>query len=146
MHPSAGAATLQFIADQKPGSVAPENGSTARYLVQQVLNYTASEVHAGVGPLFNPTISAEVKAHVLASYKKKLTYVNDTLLAGKTFVVGESFTIADAYLMIVLSWSPYVGLDLAEFPVAAAYLASMKALPAVAKAFEFIATTPTHTS
>ena len=56
-----GAAVLQFIADQAPGTVAPENGSNGRYLVQNMLNYTASEVHAAIGGLFNPTLTPEVR-------------------------------------------------------------------------------------
>ena len=49
-----GAAVLQYIADQRPGTVAPHNGTVGRYQVQEMLNYTASEVHASIGGLFAP--------------------------------------------------------------------------------------------
>ena len=126
-----GAAVLQWIADQNPGSVAAANGTTDRLLVQQALNYTASEVHGTVGHLFNPTLPAEVREYVTAAYKKKLTYVNDKMLAGKDFLVGNSFTIADSYLYIVLSWCPYVGMDLTAFPNLVKYTDSLNAHPKV---------------
>ena len=126
-----GAAVLQWIADQRPGVVAPENGTTARLLVQQALNYTASEVHGTVGHLFNPALPAEVREYVTTLYKKKLTYLNDKMLAGKDFLVGSSFTIADSYLMVVLSWCPYVGIDLTEFPNLVKYTEKLNAHPKV---------------
>jgi glutathione S-transferase len=126
-----GAAVLQWIADQKPGSVAPENGTTARLLVQQALNYTASEVHGSVGHLFNPTIPAEVREYMTTTYKKKLTYTNDKLVGGKDFLVGSSFTIADSYLSVVLSWCPYVGIDSTEFPNLVKYTDKLNAHPKV---------------
>jgi glutathione S-transferase len=126
-----GAAVLQWIADQRPGSVAPVNGTTARLLVQQALNYTASEVHGTVAHLFNKTISAGVRAYLVTLYKKKLTYTNDKLVGGKDFLVGSSFTIADSYLYIVLSWCPYVGIDLTEFPNLVKYTDKLNKHPKV---------------
>jgi glutathione S-transferase len=102
-------------------------------------------MHAVVGPLFNPTITTEIRSFIVSNYKKKLTYVNNVLLAGKTFVVGNFFSIADLYLMIVLTWCPYIGIDLAEFPLASAYCKNMSDLPAVVKATEFMKSDPAQT-
>lgn len=140
-----GAAVLQFIADQAPGTVAPENGANGRYLVQNMLNYTASEVHAGIGGLFNPTLSPEVKAYVLAGYLKKLTYVNDVLLVNKEYLVGSTFTIADSYLYITLSWVGYVGVDITPFTNITAYYERIKTLPDVIAAHALMATNPATT-
>lgn len=126
-----GAAVLQWIADQRPGTVAPENGTSGRSLVQQALNYTASEVHGTVGHLFNPALPAEVREYITTLYKKKLTYVNDKMLNGKDYLVGTSFTIADSYLNIVLSWCPHVGIDLTAFPNLVAYTDKLNAHPKV---------------
>lgn len=140
-----GAAVLQYIADQAPGTVAPENGANGRYLVQNMLNYTASEVHAGIGGLFNPTLTPEVKAYVMANYLKKIAYVNDNLLNGKEYLVGSSFTIADSYLYITLSWVGYVGVDLSPYPNVTAYYERIKALPKVVEAHAAMATDPSKT-
>jgi len=91
-----GAATLQWIADQKPGSVAPVAGSKERYEVIQLLNWTSSEMHASVGPLFNKSLSDEIKDYALKKYLTKLQYANDNIAAGKDYVVGNDFTIADS--------------------------------------------------
>jgi glutathione S-transferase len=111
-----GAATLQWIADQQPGSVAPENGSTERYVVVQLLNYVASELHASVGTLFSQTITPEIRAFAEGNYRKKLAFANENVIAGKDYLLGDKFSIADSYFYIVLTWSPYVKIDLAEFP------------------------------
>jgi beta-lactamase class D len=86
----------QWIADQKPGSVAPVAGSKERYEVIQLLNWTSSEMHASVGPLFNKSLSDEIKDYALKKYLTKLQYANDNIAAGKDYVVGNDFTIADS--------------------------------------------------
>ena len=116
-----------------------------RYLVQNSLNYTASEVHASIGPLFNPTLTPELKAGALAKYYTKIQYVNDHLVNGKDFLVGDSFTIADAYLYITLSWVGYVGADISPYKNVTAYYEKIKALPKVVAAHALMATSPTHT-
>eukprot|EP00128_Syssomonas_multiformis_P006720 Colp12_sorted_trinity150504_noHs@16848 len=103
------AATLQYIADQaKTVKVAPEHGTSDRYLLQVALSYISSELHGTVGQLFNPTISAEVKDYILKRLATKLKYVDEQLIGSKNFVVGNFFTVADAYLYIVFTWFPYL--------------------------------------
>jgi glutathione S-transferase len=136
-----GSAVLQWIADQAPGSVAPTNGSVGRYHVQNALNYIASEVHPSIGGLFYPNTD-EIKDHIKSKAAAKLTYLNDTYIANKKFVVGDSFTIADSYLYIVLSWAPYVGVDLTPYPKVKAYFDGIAALPNVQAAHQRMATNP----
>lgn len=118
-----GAAVLQFLGDQEASkSLAPAAGSSARYLVQSKLNWTASELHARCAPLFNPSLTPEIKAYVTANFHKCLTYLETVeLQGGKHYLVGDHFTIADAYCYVVLSWSPYIGTDLTKYPLAKAY-------------------------
>lgn len=140
-----GAAVLQFIADQAPGKVAPENGSNGRYLVQNMLNYVSSEIHASIGPLFIPSLTPEVKAHRTAIYMKKLKFVNDVLLNGHDYLVGSNFTIVDGYLYITLTWVGYVGVDISCFTNVVAYVERIKALPAVVASHSLMATNPAKT-
>ena len=129
---------------QKPESgLAPAPKTTERYLVQVALNWTASELHAACGPLFNPALSAEVKAFCLERLKAKFTTLNDLLLkGGKKFLVGSGFTVADSYCYIVTSWSGYLGVDLADYPNVKAYFDNIAALPNVKAAHAAMAAAP----
>ena len=124
-------ATLQYIADQVPGTVAPVAGTQERAVMQNALAYVASEVHATVAHLFNKDLSADTRAYLVKKYASKLQYVNDHLLATKMTLTGTKFYVADAYLNIVLSWCPYVGVDLASYPNLIAYVERFNTHPKV---------------
>lgn len=111
----------------KQHSVLPAEGAL-RYLVINKLAYVASEMHASVGGLFNPALSAEVRAYVLDRYKSKLAHIEKSEFATKKYMVGDSFTVADSYCYIVLSWSPYVGVSLDEYPNTKAYFERIQSL------------------
>jgi glutathione S-transferase len=136
-----GAAVLQWIADQAPGKVAPQNGTSGRYLVQNTLNYIASEVHPSIGHLFYPNSDA-IKDYIKSKAATKLTYLENTLIGDKKFVVGDSFTIADSYLYISLSWTSYVGIDLAPYPKVKAYFEHIGSLENVKAAHTRMAENP----
>ncbi|KAJ3023378.1 UNVERIFIED_CONTAM: hypothetical protein HDU68_008644 [Siphonaria sp. JEL0065] len=111
------AATLQWIVDNANTSVGPKNGTSARYLLQSKLSYISSEVHASYGPLFNPALKEETRAWVVEKLNTKLKYLNDVEFAdNRKFWIGNDFSVADAYLYIVLSWSGYVKVDLTAYP------------------------------
>ncbi len=104
-----GPAIVQYLADQKPESgLAPRAGTFERYQLMEILNYITSEVHKGFSPLFNPKISADWKASALANLDKKLDWLSG-FLGNKTYLMGNTFTVADAYLFTVLSWTGHVG-------------------------------------
>lgn len=131
-----GPAIVQYIADQKPESgLAPRAGSFERYKLMELLNFITSEIHKSYSPLFNPVASADWKAAAQANLQKKFKWLTD-YLGQKTFLMGEAFTIADAYLFTVLSWSPRVGVDLAGHPSLSAYLARVAARPKVQAALK----------
>jgi len=131
-----GAAILQWIADNATGErkVAPANGTVGRYQVQNALNYIASEVHTNVGGLFNPKWDDAARALIKERAYQKFEYLTKNDLNGKNYLVGDSFTIADAYLYIVLSWSGYVGLTLDNHPVIKAYFERIGGLDFVKEA------------
>jgi glutathione S-transferase len=108
------------------------------------LSYLATEVHPGIGGLFYPS-SEEVKAFKLGNANKKLDYLNTHVLVDKKFIFGDKFTVADAYLYIILSWTAYVGIDLSGYPQVQAYAEGIKNLETVQAAHARIATNPSST-
>jgi glutathione S-transferase len=114
-------ATLPYIADQKPAAkLAPPAGTLARYRMQEWLGYFNSEVHKGYGPFFTPGASDEAKQAAAASLAKKFDYVEKTLGDGP-YLLGEQYSVADAYAFVVLGWTRMVGIDLAKWPHLKAY-------------------------
>jgi glutathione S-transferase len=131
-----GPAIVQYLADQKAESgLAPRAGTFERYQLMEMLNYITSEVHKGYSPLFNPKISADWKASALSNLGKKFDWLSG-FLGSKTFLMGATFTVADAYLFTVLRWSEHVGVDLAKWPVLTAYRTRVGQRPAVQQALK----------
>ncbi|HWX80170.1 MAG TPA: glutathione transferase GstA [Steroidobacteraceae bacterium] len=126
-----GPAVVQYLADQKPESgLAPRAGTFERYQLMEILNFITSEVHKGFSPLFNPASSAELKETSVAALTKKFDWLTG-LLGNKTFLLGNTFTVADAYLFTVLNWARIVKIDLSKWPVLAAYQARIAQRPKV---------------
>jgi glutathione S-transferase len=131
-----GVAIMQYLADQKPDSgLAPKNGTLERYRVQEWLNYITSEVHKSFSPLWNPTADPAVKAWALDGLKKKFDWL-DKQLAGKKYLTGDAFTVADAYLFTVVNWTNFLGIDLAAYPTLKEFQARVAARPKVQEAME----------
>ncbi len=131
-----GPAIVQYLADQVPErQLAPANGSFERYKLQEWLTFIGTEIHKNFSPLFNPNSTPEVRAAAIELLKKRLNWV-DGELAGKDFIMGSTFTVADAYLFTVTNWAQYVGLDLSGFANVQAYLARIGARPAVRAAMK----------
>jgi glutathione S-transferase len=131
-----GPAVVQYLADQKPETrLAPPLGSFERYQLMELLSYLTSEVHKGFSPLFNPAITPDSKAAALANLDKKLHWVSD-YLGDKQYLLGETFTVADAYLFTLLSWSSHVGIDLAKYHVLTNYMSRVGHRPKVEEALK----------
>lgn len=131
-----GAAVLQYIADQKPDSgLAPKAGTMERYRLQEWLTFISSELHKSFSPFFNKDATEEVKTNARNLLAKRLGYV-ETQLANKPYLMGDHFTVADAYLFVVANWSNHVGFDLSPFPRIQEYLARIAARPAVQAAMK----------
>ena len=131
-----GAVILQYIADQKPQSgLAPAAGSMQRYRLAEWLNYVATEVHKQYSPLFNPKLPPEWRDNQLGVLAKRFDYLTQRL-TGRPYLMGEQFTIVDAYLFVVLRWSPRLKVDLGPWPVLTEYMARIAARPAVQAALK----------
>jgi glutathione S-transferase len=126
-----GAVILQYIADQNPGSgLAPKPGSMERYRLQEWLTFIGTEVHKTFSPLFSKAVSEEVKNSAFNLLTKRLSYV-ETQLTNKPYLMGDAFTVADAYLFVVLSWSSHVSFDLGSFARIREYMARIAARSSV---------------
>ena len=131
-----GPAIVQYIADKAPGkNLAPANGTFERYRLQEWLNFLTSEVHKGFGVLFTPQMPDEAKTVARGRVTDRLKWV-DTQLEGKQYLMGDNFSVADAYLFTITNWAGGVDLDLSPFPNLQAFQARVAARPAVQQALE----------
>jgi glutathione S-transferase len=131
-----GPAIVQYIADQAPASgLAPANGTLARYRLQEWLNFISTELHKQFSPLFAPDMPDAVKDAQRAKLGARFDWIVGKL-GSQPYLMGDSFTIADAYLFTVLSWTKWVGIDLAQWPALAAYSARVAARPKVQEALK----------
>jgi glutathione S-transferase len=131
-----GPAIVQYLADQKPGSgLAPATGTIDRYRTQEWLNFVASELHKTFAPLFRPTTPEDYKKIAKENLAKRYDWL-DKELAGKQYLMGDKFTVADAYLFTILRWSPNVGIDLGKWPNITAYVDRVGARPKVQEALK----------
>lgn len=133
---SEGPVILQYIADHAPDkSLAPAYGSMARYRVQEWLNFITSELHKGFGPLFWPTTPEEFKVVAKERLAGRLKWI-DEQLEGKSYLMGDAFTLPDAYLFTVVNWCKFVGLDISALKNLGGFMARMAARPAVQAALK----------
>ena len=133
---SEGPAIVQYIADQVPAkNLAPANGTMARYRTQEWLNFITSELHKGIGGLFNPAMPEEAKVLMRARGSMRLKWV-DEQLAGKQYLMDEHFSVADPYLFTVVNWTKFVDIDISGLPNLGAFMARMAARPAVQEALK----------
>lgn len=130
-----GPAILQYVADQAPASgLAPAAGTRARTRLHQWLNYVGSEIHKPVfATIFNPMAPPAAKEYARGLVDRRFDLLSRHL-ADCPFLVGEGFTVADAYLTVVLGWTEAAGIDLDAWPVLAAWRARMRERPNVARA------------
>lgn len=128
-------ALLQYVADQKPAAnLIPAAGTKERYRVLEWVGFTATEIHKGFGPLWKPNTPEAFKATVRETLAARFTYIESQL--GQQYLTGPQFTIADAYLFTVASWSNYQNIDLAPYAKLRGFLARVAARPAVQAAMK----------
>jgi glutathione S-transferase len=124
-------ALMQYIADQVPSkNLAPANGTVARAQMQGWLNFVSSELHKNFAPLFNPATPAEYKPMVTEQLLRRLKWV-DEQLAGKQYLVGDTFSVADVYLFNVSNWAPLVKVNISGLANLALFRTHMRQRPAV---------------
>jgi glutathione S-transferase len=131
-----GPAIVQYLADLKPEKdLAPPAGTLPRYHLQEWLGFVNSELHKTYSPLFRPDTPAEIRAERQAYLAKRYTVV-EKQLASRSFLLGDHFTAADAYLFTVTNWAHKVKFDLSPFPNVRAFQQRVAARPAVQAAMK----------
>lgn len=131
-----GPAIVQYLADQKPeAGLAPKWGTFERYRLQEWLNFLTSEIHKGFSPLFKPNTPEEYKRIAKENIAARYDWL-DKQLAGKDYLMGKTFTVADAYAFVLIGWSKFQGIDLARWPNIAAYHQRVGARPKVQEALQ----------
>jgi glutathione S-transferase len=132
------AAVLQYVADLAPAQrLAPGATELARYELQQWLSFIGTELHKQVfAVMFTPNTPAEAKVYAVAKVLPARFDFLETALADKPFLVGDTFTVADAYLVTVLIWCAAINVDLARWPAIAGYRKRMAARPHARRAID----------
>jgi glutathione S-transferase len=129
---------LQYIADRHPeADLAPPCGTMDRTRVQQQLNFTASELHKAFSPFFGSVpLKGEARDAALAKVVRRMDYVDGLLADGRSYLVGDKFSVADAYTFVVATWTEPTGIGLDRWPNVADYVARIKERPHVAEAMK----------
>jgi glutathione S-transferase len=131
-----GPAIVQYVADQVPAkNLAPANGTLPRYRLQEWLNFISTEIHKSFSPLFNANMPEDGKKIYRDRLANRFGFVNREL-EGKQYLMGDHFTVADAYLFTVSRWMSPMGIDVSQWPNIAAFQQRMNARPAVQEALK----------
>ena len=126
----------QYVADTNPAAkLAPAAGSKERYALMGWLNFIATELHKGFGPLWKPTTPDAYKETVKETLAARFDFLSKQL-GDRPYLTGERFTIADGYLFTVLNWSNFLKLDMSRWPTLQAFMARVAARPAVQAALK----------
>lgn len=129
-----GPVIVQKIADQaKDKNLAPARDTAERYKLQEWLNFVTAELHKNFSPLFSPVLSDDTKAFFRDRLLAKFKYI-DSQLAGRDYLLGQQFTVADGYLFVMLAWADRLNIDLSGFQNLMAYKARVAARPKVKEA------------
>ena len=129
-----GPVIVQMIADKAGKNLAPARDSDERYKLLEWLNFITTELHKNLGPMFSPVLADDAKPFFKDRAMGKFKYL-ETALAGRDYLLGKQFTVADGYLFTMLMWSTdRLKLDLSELPNLLAYKARVAARPKVQEA------------
>jgi glutathione S-transferase len=121
-----GPAIIQYLSDQAPEKkLTPARDTMDYYRMLSWVTFISTELHKGFSPLFNPALPEDQKTAVIDKLKKRIAYVEGAF-ANKNYLLGEEFSIADAYLYTILRWSPRAALDIKSYPNLTAFFARME--------------------
>lgn len=129
-----GAAILQYLAEST--ALIPLTGTIERTRVQEHLNYIASELHKAFGPFFKASATDGQRAQAHETIARHFDYLESLLADGRAYLVGDVFTVADAYLFVVCSWAGVAGIDLKDWPPLKATWDRVRARPSVKAAMQ----------
>jgi glutathione S-transferase len=129
-----GPVIVQMIADKVAAkNLSPARDSAERYKFLEWLNFITTEVHKNFSPMFSPVLSDDTKAFFKDRVMGKFKYI-DGALAGRDYLMGNQFTVADGYLFTMLCWADRMKFDLSALPNLLAYKARVAARPKVQEA------------
>lgn len=132
-----GVAVLQYLADSAPNrAFSPPVGSVERARMQEHLNYVASELHKAFGPLFHGMPTDDEIAATVANIGSKFSYIEGILSDGRQFLVGDTFSPADAYLFVVTNWANFKNIDLSAWPNLQSFVARVASRDSTITAFK----------
>tara|TARA_B100000315_G_scaffold257831_2_gene308031 strand:- start:4555 stop:5160 length:606 start_codon:yes stop_codon:yes gene_type:complete len=131
-----GSVIVQYLADQVPDSgLLPAAGTLERVRIQEWLSFVGSELHKPFDALFNPAVPAEYKIIAKEILARKFAFL-DAHLGDNDYLAGDSFSVADPYPFVVLSWTQYQDIDLKEYKNISAYIARVATRPCVQEALK----------
>ncbi len=131
-----GPAIVQYVADRNPAAgLAPAAGTIARYHLMEWLNFTTSELHKNFTPLFKPTVPEDYKKMARETLAERYAFL-DGKLAGRQYLMGERFTVADAYTFTITNWTRIQKIDLKPWPNVQSYMERVRARPKVQEAMK----------
>lgn len=129
---------MQLLCDRSPEStLLPRFGTHDRYRVMEWLSYVGSEFHKTIGPLFNPAMPEAGKALHRQKLHRTMSYIEQQLGA-TTYLAGDDFTVADAYLFVMIGWKPYFKVDLRPYPNLTRYHARIATRPSFLRMKEIV--------
>jgi glutathione S-transferase len=129
-----GPVIVQMIADKAGKNLAPARDSDERYKLLEWLNFITTELHKNLGPMFSPVLADDAKAFFKDRTMGKFKYL-ETAIAGRDYLMGKQFTVADGYLFTMLMWATdRLKFDLSAMPNLLAYKARVAARPKVQEA------------
>jgi glutathione S-transferase len=130
-----GPSVLQYLADRNPeAGLAPAWGTVERYQLIDTLNYLSTELHKRIfHNVFNPKSADATKEAARALFEPTFDYLAKRIGTGD-YLVGSTFTVADAYLVVMLNWAVFLKVDLSKWPTIAAYHQKHLKRPSVVKA------------
>jgi glutathione S-transferase len=128
------AAILPLVADKKPGTLVPEGGFE-RVRFNEWLSFLSAELHKSFGPLFFG-VEGEAREKALQRLRARIGHVERQLSDGREWLLGEPFTVVDAYAFVILSWAKGFDISLAEWPNVSALVERVESRPAVQRALQ----------
>ncbi|MFO0993068.1 MAG: glutathione transferase GstA [Hyphomicrobiales bacterium] len=130
-----GPAIVQYLADKANSDILPKAGTMERYRAMEMLNYITAELHKSMGSLFDKSITPEAKKATIEKISKRVDHL-DTILGKHPYVLGDKFSVADAYAFTVLGWGKWVGVDISKWKNVSEFMKRMGARPAVQAALQ----------
>lgn len=129
-------AILQYLADAHPSSLLPPINDFQRYRVLEWLSFMATDMHKAFSPLFNPNVPSDIKASIFVPILKTRLLTLESALKDRTYLMGDTFTLPDAYCFVTLRWVPSFKISLSDYPHVQRFFNTVSARPAVQAALQ----------